>query len=100
MHQKSLGESRFASFADRDWFDARPVTTGNPPVSRCNYPGMTFQVAPTPEDATSYQVQAMDRYGLKVGMMDGSVRVVSPRVSEEVFWGAVTPAAGESVSLD
>ena len=35
-----------------------------------------------------------------VGLFDGSVRTVSPRVSEEVFWGSVTPAGGEVVTLD
>jgi hypothetical protein len=33
-------------------------------------------------------------------MFDGSVRVIGPGVSPEVFWAAVTPAGGEAASLD
>jgi len=37
---------------------------------------------------------------LTVAMFDGSVRTLSPSVSESVFWALVTPAGGEVVNLD
>jgi hypothetical protein len=33
--------------------------------------------------------------GMLIGMMDGSVRTVSPSVAPTIFWGAVTPKGGE-----
>ena len=38
---------RRATFADRDYGDAYPVTSGSPPMTISSRPGMTFQVAPS-----------------------------------------------------
>lgn len=98
-HLAVVGEymgGRSASFADRGWDDVYPVTDeSNPPRTRTSVSGVTFQVAPHPKDADGRQLQATQRFGLKVAMMDGSVRTYSPGVSEHVFWGAVTRDAGE-----
>ncbi len=88
------GERR-PSFADAGWGDVVPVTTGNPPVTRPSVPGVTFQVKPEPRFADAYQLQTPFASGLPVAMFDGSVKVIRPGVSPEVFWAAVTPAAGE-----
>jgi type II secretory pathway pseudopilin PulG len=104
---------REATFADRgrltvflppaSYFylnDVVPVTSGFPPVSRASTPGVTFQVRPKLEDCNPLIPQTPHAGGMLVGMFDGSVRTVSPRVSEEAFWGSVTPAGGEVVSID
>jgi hypothetical protein len=38
--------------------------------------------------------------GMSVALADGSVRTISPRVSPETFWAAVTPAGGEVLGND
>ncbi|MBY0456342.1 MAG: DUF1559 domain-containing protein [Gemmataceae bacterium] len=88
------GERR-PSFADAGWGDVVPVTAGSPPVTRPSTPGATFQVRPAKYQANAYQLQTPFNAGLPVAMFDGSARTVSPGVSPEVFWGAVTPAGGE-----
>jgi hypothetical protein len=35
-----------------------------------------------------------------VGMGDGSVRVIGRRTQHAIYWGLVTPAGGEVVSID
>jgi hypothetical protein len=32
-----------------------------------------------------------------IGLGDGSVRTIAPTVAPAVYWGAVTPAAGEVI---
>jgi prepilin-type N-terminal cleavage/methylation domain-containing protein len=91
---------RRPSFADIGWEDVVPVTTGDPPVTRPSVPGVTFQVKPPLQTANARQLQTPFSAGLPVAMFDGSVRTISPRVSPEAFWAAVTPAAGEVFSLD
>jgi type II secretory pathway pseudopilin PulG len=86
------GERR-PSFADAGWLDVVPVTADG--VTQPSVPGVTFQVQPRPEDANAYQLQTPFPAGLPVALFDGSVRVVRPGVSPEVFWGAVTPRGGE-----
>jgi prepilin-type N-terminal cleavage/methylation domain-containing protein len=62
-------------------------------------PGSIFQVRPrtgicdptrtsTPHDA------------IVVGLVDGSVRMLSPSMSGTVWWSVVTPAAGESAAMN
>lgn len=90
---------RRAGFADAGWLDdVLPVTTGN--VTRPSVPGMTFQLKPTPDAATSVIPQTPFSGGLLVAMFDGSVRTVRPGVAETVFWAAVTPNGGEVSTLD
>lgn len=91
---------RRPSFADAGWADVVPVTTGSPPVTRPSRPGATFQIKPDVRHADPNLPQTPFAAGLPVAMFDGSVRTVSPRVSPEVFWSAVTPAAGDTVPLD
>jgi len=108
----TLNMMREASFADRSMTvfakigmggslrDVIPVTSGFPPVSRASTPGVTFQVRPKLDECNPLIPQTPHAGGMLVGMFDGSVRTVSPRVSEEAFWGSVTPAGGEVVTLD
>jgi hypothetical protein len=35
--------------------------------------------------------------GLPVALFDGSVRTLSPRIAEHVFWALVTPNGGEVI---
>jgi prepilin-type N-terminal cleavage/methylation domain-containing protein len=95
----AFGEERRASFADRgESEDVYPVTFAGPdglPRTRASVPGMTFQVKPTLEQAWSGVPQTPFSAGLPTLMFDGSVRTVSPRVDEYVFWGAVTRDKGE-----
>jgi type II secretory pathway pseudopilin PulG len=90
--------SRRATFADGGWQDVVPVTENG--VTRASRAGATFQVRPAPADIDSRVVQTPFAAGLPVALFDGSVRTVSPRVSEAAFWSAVTPAGGESLPLD
>ncbi len=93
--------------------DVYPVTKGSPPVSEPAYipigprrhdtppdailqPITTpFQTAPDVFDCHSTIPQTPHKGGMLVGMMDGSVRVLSPTTSMNTFWGAVTPNGGE-----
>ncbi len=95
------GERR-PSFADAGWGDVLPVTTieNGVPVTRPSVPGITFQVKPPIKQANAYQLQTPFSAGLPIAMFDGSVRTVRPGISPEVFWAAVTPAAGEISNID
>jgi prepilin-type N-terminal cleavage/methylation domain-containing protein len=86
---------RRPSFADSGWGDVVPVTSGNPPTSRASVSGNTFQSRPQPKFAVPHLPQTPFSAGLPVAMFDGSVRVLSNSISEELFWGAVTPSGGE-----
>lgn len=92
-----LDGMRSATFADPSWGDVLPVTSGDPPVTRSSDRGRTFEVMPKREDSDGRLPQAFQPGGLVVAMFDGSVRVFSPAVSEQVFWGMVTPAGGEII---
>jgi hypothetical protein len=101
------------SFAERSAGDVYPVTTGDPPVSRPSFeiqgprlpsddpsvalPPITtpFQVAPPVSKCHRAIPQTPHRSGMLTACMDGSVRTVSPGISMETFWGAVTPDGGE-----
>lgn len=91
---------RRPSFADAGWADVVPVTTGSPPVTRPSRPGATFQVKPDLLHADPNLPQTPFAAGLPVALFDGSVRTVSPRISPEAFWAAVTPAGGDAMPLD
>lgn len=104
--------SRRAAFADHQYripfsklppelqTDVLPVTSGSPPVTRASVPGKTFQVRPPVNECDPTVPQTPHPGGMLVAMLDGSVRTVRGGVSEAVFWAAVTPAGGESGSLD
>jgi prepilin-type N-terminal cleavage/methylation domain-containing protein len=91
---------RRPSFADAGWGDVVPVTSGDPPMTVPSIHGATFQVKPRRYEANAYQLQTPFSAGLPVAMFDGSVRTVRPSISPEMFWSAVTPAAGEVGTLD
>jgi len=92
--------TRRPSFADAGWGDVLPVTTGDPPVTQPSVPGVTFQVQPPLHFADAYRLQTPFAAGLPVAMFDGSVRTISPSVSPETFWAAVTPAGAEVATSD
>jgi prepilin-type N-terminal cleavage/methylation domain-containing protein len=101
----AIGYPRRPSFADggpilngRHYDDVHPVTRDG--VTRSSRPGVTFQVAPHPFDCDPSMPQTPHGSGMLVGLGDGSVRTVSPRVAETTFWAAVTPAGGEVVGAD
>jgi prepilin-type N-terminal cleavage/methylation domain-containing protein len=89
---------RRATFADRGWQDVMPVTDPVSHTTRPSIPGKTFQVAPRPEDVDPSIPQTPFQAGLTVAMFDGSVRTISPGVSETTFWAMVTPNAGDIIS--
>jgi type II secretory pathway pseudopilin PulG len=97
--QIAYSTQRRASFADRGIReDVYPVTFTGPdglPRTRSSVPGYTFQVKPTLEGAWSGVPQTPFSAGLPTLMFDGSVRTLSPRIDEYVFWGAVTRDKGE-----
>lgn len=91
---------RRATFADPAWGDVYAVTAGKPAVTRPSVPGVTFQVRPRPEEANCHMLQTPYSGGLLAAMADGSVRTISPGVSETSFWAAITPSAGDIGTLD
>ena len=91
--------TRRATFADKGWHDVLPVTDATR-TTRPSVPGKTFQVRPRPEEVDPSILQATFRGGLTVALFDGSVRTIAPGIHESAFWGLVTPAGGEVVSLD
>ncbi len=68
------------------------------PITRSSVPGLTFQYRPTPDQAWCAVPQTPFSAGLPALMFDGSVRTISPSVSEYIFWGAVTRDGGEVLS--
>jgi hypothetical protein len=95
---------RRASFADggplfdgRNPGDVYPIVGDGP--TRPSRPGATFQTAPAVADCDKTLAQTPHKSGMLVGMGDGSVRTVAPGVAPEVFWGAVTPAAGDAADF-
>jgi prepilin-type N-terminal cleavage/methylation domain-containing protein len=73
-----------------------PITSGNPPRTSGSR-GRTFQVAPTIGNCEYRQANTPHRSGMIVGLMDGSVRTLRPTVSQETYWGMVTPNGGEVI---
>ncbi len=91
---------RRATFADKPWRDVVPEFDAATKQTLCSVRGMTFQVRPTTETADSRLLQTPFSQGLPVAMFDGSVKVISPGVAENIFWSAVTPNGGETAGLD
>lgn len=93
------GAGRPATFADPDHGDPKPVTKGNPPVtgpSFVTFPSVpTFQVAPTQQTCLQIVPQTPHREGMLAALMDSSVRTLSPSISPQIYWAAITPAGGE-----
>jgi prepilin-type N-terminal cleavage/methylation domain-containing protein len=57
-------------------------------------PGSKFQVRPVVSDCDPTRAST-PHAGLVAGLADGSVRTLSPSMSGDVWWAAVTPAGGE-----
>ncbi len=89
---------RRTTFADYPMFDdVHPVTTNGVTVGSLP---LTFQVQPAVEQCDPRIPNSSLPGGILAGMLDGSAKFVRTGVSAEVFWGSVTPAGGEVVSLD
>lgn len=56
------------------------------------------QVQPTNANCDPYRATAFSAGGCQVGMADGSVRTVSPSVSQDSWMRALTPSGGEVLS--
>jgi type II secretory pathway pseudopilin PulG len=78
-------------------------------VTVSSEPGKTFQTRPCPgtpetcgkrEACNGTLAQTPHASGMLVAMADGSVRTVAPTVSEQTYWAAVTPAAGDVLGAD
>ena len=111
--------SRRPTFADggpilngRNQGDVYPIT-GATGVTFPSRAGTTFQTAPIVRSATvapSHPPPAGEcdpslmstphRGGMLVAPADGSCRSISPRISPETFWAAVTPDGGEVLGGD
>jgi prepilin-type N-terminal cleavage/methylation domain-containing protein len=98
-------DARQPIFAD----SVRPVTAGSPPESVASARGKTFQVRPCtrpPSECGSAipcdarLAQTPHRGGMLVALADGSTRSLSPAISEQTYWAAVTPAGGETFGTD
>ena len=88
--------SRRASVADRGLFlDVLPVHDPVTGQTVASVRGMTFQLRPTLLEADSVVAQTPHSGGLPVAMFDGSVRTLSPGITESVYWGLFTPDGGE-----
>ncbi|MGH7169082.1 MAG: DUF1559 domain-containing protein [Gemmataceae bacterium] len=59
-----------------------------------------FQAAPRPGTCDFTLPQTPHVSGMMVALGDGSVRSVSPSISQLTFWSAVTPAGGEVLGSD
>lgn len=92
--------TRSPTFADPAYVDALPRTKSG--VTASSRPGTTFALQPDMMDCKPfiYAPQSSTRAGLMVTLADGSFRVIAPGVSEGVFWGAVSPSAGDIAELD
>ncbi len=89
---------RRATFSD--WRDVFPITDGNPPTTRPDLEGFTFQVAPLWSQCDPRVAQTPHFGGMLVAMGDGSVRTLAPHMSSATYWGAVTPSSGEILGND
>jgi prepilin-type N-terminal cleavage/methylation domain-containing protein len=95
----TLNEIRRASFADAYYGDVVPVPDG-PGSVRPSRLGATFQVRPTPDQCDPSLPQTGFSSGMPVLLFDGSVRTIPGDIHPAVFWAAVTPNGGETLSLD
>jgi hypothetical protein len=80
--------------------DLYPVVGGSPPRTVASVPGLTFQVRPRPSECNPRVAQTPHSGGMLVALADGSVRTLAPGMSEETYWGAVTPGGGEVFGSD
>jgi prepilin-type N-terminal cleavage/methylation domain-containing protein len=65
-------------------------------------PGSKFQHRPNPFLGNCNPILTSTAHtgGIRVGMADGSVRIISPSVSNDTWWAACTPARGDLLGND
>jgi prepilin-type N-terminal cleavage/methylation domain-containing protein len=65
-------------------------------------PGSKFQAQPTPFLGNCDPTRTATAHpgGMVTGMVDGSVRTLSPGLNGDAWWAAVTPSGGEVLGLD
>jgi prepilin-type N-terminal cleavage/methylation domain-containing protein len=63
-------------------------------------PGSKFQVQPTEGNCDPTRASTAHTGGIQVGLADGSVRTLSPAMSGDIWWAAVTPSGGEVLGSD
>jgi prepilin-type N-terminal cleavage/methylation domain-containing protein len=65
-------------------------------------PGSKFQHQPTPflGNCDPTRTSTAHAGGMVVGMVDGSIRVLSPGISGDTWWAVVTPSGGEVLGSD
>jgi prepilin-type N-terminal cleavage/methylation domain-containing protein len=65
-------------------------------------PGSKFQLQPTPFLGNCDPTRAATAHpgGMVVGLADGSVRTLSPDLSGDTWWNALTPSGGEVLGSD
>ena len=65
-------------------------------------PGSIFQYRPTPFQGNCDPTRTATAHpgGMPVGLADGTVRTLSPRMSGNTWWAAVTPAGDEILGSD
>jgi len=90
--------NRRPSFADAACKDVVPVT--RPAGTVASSRGLTFQTRPSVENANPAIPNSPYRGCMIIALADGSVRTVSKSISESTFWSLVTPAGGETVTLE
>lgn len=94
--------TRSATFADPVMFADDVIPVRDPVrqgVTTSSRDGVTFQVRPdfmTACDSTVAQTPFQS--GMIVSLLDGSARTLRPGIAPEVFWSAVTPNWGETLS--
>jgi hypothetical protein len=59
-----------------------------------------FQIHPTAAECDPARAQGVHAAGLPVGMGDGSVRILTQKVSPQTWWYACTPSGGEPLGED
>jgi prepilin-type N-terminal cleavage/methylation domain-containing protein len=62
-------------------------------------PGSKFQVQPR-TNCNQFRAATWHNGGMLVGMVDGSVRSVSPSINPNTWWAACTPNGGETLGPD
>jgi hypothetical protein len=79
-----------AGFAIKGYF-GNPNTVG---------PKSKFQVQPAPGNCDPTRASTAHAGGILVCMGDGSVRMLSPSMSDAIWWAAVTPRGREVLDSD
>jgi hypothetical protein len=91
---------RSATFAAKQFGDIHPVSSGVPASTHSSRSGLTFQVRPALSDCDPRMAQTPHKSGMLVALADGSVRCLSPGMSETTYWSAITPSAGDQLGFD